>query len=252
MLKVDINADVGEGFGNYTIGNDEELMEYITSASVACGFHAGDPVIMKKTILLAKQNNVAVGAHPGLPDMLGFGRREMEITLEDAECYVVYQIGAIKGFLDIYNMPLHHVKPHGALFSMLTKNKSLAEIFVSSIKIIAPEALLLLPSPVNEFLLEEAEKNKIRVVGQLYPDLSYNPDGSLRVERVKKEVEPSEVCSKTLLFLKEKKTKTIKGEFIKVEGEGIGVHSDTPNIIDILKTLHAALKDENIRVETIT
>jgi len=251
MFKIDINADMGEGFGNYKIGNDEELMKYVSSASVACGFHAGDPTIMKKTILLAKQNNVAVGAHPGLPDLLGFGRREMEITLEDAECYIIYQISAIKGFLDIYNMPMHHVKPHGALFSMCTKNKSLSETFVSCIKKIAPKALLLLPSPVNVFLLEAAEKNKIKVVGQLYPDLSYNPDGSLRVERVKKAVEPSEVCIKTVQFIKEKKTKTITGEFIKTEGEGIGVHSDTPNIIDVLKTLHAALKDENIRVETI-
>jgi UPF0271 protein len=212
MLKIDINADMGEGFGNYKIGNDEELMKYITSASVACGFHAGDPCIMKRTVELAKRNGVAVGAHPGLPDILGFGRREMKISSEDAECYTTYQIGALKAFLKMYDMKLHHVKPHGAFFVMATKDEDLAEAFVNSVKATAPEAMMLLPAPLTYPLALKGQKAGIRIIGQLYPDLTYNPDGSQIIERVKKSVDPPQVCEKVLRFLREKKVKAILEE----------------------------------------
>ena len=134
MMKVDLNADMGESFGMYTLGHDEEFMEYITSANVACGFHAGDYSVMNHTVKLAKKFNVQVGAHPGLPDLQGFGRREMKLTVEEIYDIVVYQVGALKGFTDAAGLQLHHVKPHGSLYGMAHRMEDVAQAICQAIK----------------------------------------------------------------------------------------------------------------------
>jgi len=130
---VDLNCDLGESFGAYNLGHDEAILPYVTSANIACGFHAGDPAVMKKTVRLALANNVALGAHPGLPDLPGFGRREMAVSPEEAYDMVVYQVGALYGFIKAEGGKLHHVKPHGALYNMASVNSSLAKAIVEAI-----------------------------------------------------------------------------------------------------------------------
>jgi UPF0271 protein len=174
----------------------------------------------------------------------------MKISSEDAECYTTYQIGALKAFLKMYDMKLHHVKPHGAFFVMATKDEDLAEAFVNSVKATAPEAMMLLPAPLTYPLALKGQKAGIRIIGQLYPDLTYNPDGSQIIERVKKSVDPPQVCEKVLRFLREKKVKAINDQDFDMEGEGIGIHGDTPNIIQVLRNLHEVARKENIKIET--
>lgn len=143
MPSIDLNCDLGESFGAYTIGMDAEILPYVTSANIACGFHAGDPTVMQKSVLLCKKYGVQVGAHPGLPDLQGFGRRRMAISPAEAEADVMYQIGALKAFCDAAGVPLHHVKPHGALYNMATRDPVLAAAICRAVQAAAPGAVLL-------------------------------------------------------------------------------------------------------------
>ena len=143
MPSIDLNCDLGESFGAYTIGMDAEILPYITSANIACGFHAGDPSVMQKSVLLCKKYGVQVGAHPGLPDLQGFGRRKMAISSAEAEAGVMYQIGALKAFCEAAGVPLHHVKPHGALYNMAAKDPALAAAICRAVQAAAPGAVLL-------------------------------------------------------------------------------------------------------------
>lgn len=143
MPHIDLNCDLGESFGAYTIGMDEKVIPFITSANVACGFHAGDPLVMQRTVALCKQSGAAVGAHPGFPDLQGFGRRQMKLTPAEAKACVQYQIGALKAFCNAAGVPLHHVKPHGALYNMAGKDRALADAICAAVKESAPGAVLL-------------------------------------------------------------------------------------------------------------
>ena len=149
MPHIDLNCDLGESFGAYTIGMDEKVIPFITSANVACGFHAGDPLVMQRTVALCKQSGAAVGAHPGFPDLQGFGRRQMKLTPAEAKACVQYQIGALKAFCDAAGVPLHHVKPHGALYNMAGKDRTLADAICAAVKESAPGAVLLALIPIS-------------------------------------------------------------------------------------------------------
>ncbi|MEQ8697091.1 MAG: 5-oxoprolinase subunit PxpA, partial [Bauldia litoralis] len=151
--RIDINCDCGESFGNWSMGADEALMPLITTANVACGFHGGDPLVMQRTVADAHRNGVAVGAHPGLPDLVGFGRRRMDISPAEAYAAVVYQVGALKGFLAPLGMTLHHVKPHGALYGMLNDQDDLAAAVAEAIRDTCPSPLLYWPAPVERHAL---------------------------------------------------------------------------------------------------
>jgi len=177
--QMDVNSDMGESFGNWVMGNDAALFTFVTTANVACGFHAGDPVTLVRTVRLAKQNGVVVGAHPGLPDLLGFGRRAMKISAEDAYAYVVYQVGALQATLATEGMRLHHVKPHGAFYSVLKTDDELAEAVAEAIMQLSPEPMLYWPAPTDSALPRAVRKRGGRVVGEIYVDLEYAPDGSL-------------------------------------------------------------------------
>mgnify|MGYP000724868430 CR=1 FL=1 len=152
MPSIDLNCDLGESFGAYTIGMDAEILPYVTSANIACGFHAGDPSVMQKSVLLCKKYGVQVGAHPGLPDLQGFGRRRMAISPAEAEADVMYQIGALKAFCDAAGVPLHHVKPHGALYNMAARDPVLAAAICRAVQAAAPGAVLLALSGASRHL----------------------------------------------------------------------------------------------------
>lgn len=174
MLSIDLNCDLGESFGAYTIGMDAEILPYVTSANIACGFHSGDPSVMQKSVLLCKKYGVQVGAHPGLPDLQGFGRRRMAISPAEAEADVMYQIGALKAFCDAAGIPLHHVKPHGALYNMAARDPVLAAAICRAVQAAAPGAVLLALSG-SEMGNEPIGRRQSSAKRQ---DLSYAPAGA--------------------------------------------------------------------------
>ena len=177
MSRVDLNADVGESFGAYAIGHDQALMRSITSASVAAGFHAGDPGVLRETIGLARSHGVAVGAHPGFPDLLGFGRRDMKLTRREAEDLVLYQIAAVAGVAAAEGVALQHVKPHGALYNMAARDADLADAVARATAAI--DRRLILFGPPNSELLRAGRQLGLRVAAEVFADRAYEPDGSL-------------------------------------------------------------------------
>lgn len=179
--KVHINVDLGEGYGNFKCGPDEELIPLIDHANIACGFHAGDPLIMSNTVKLCKQHNIKVGAHPGLPDIQGFGRREIKMSPEELRTMVVYQVGALKGFLDAEGVPLHHVKPHGVLYGMMYRDREVCRAVYSGVPPGVP--VFGLAGTLHE---EVAKELGLPFVAELYGDVKYSKDGTLVIDRKKK------------------------------------------------------------------
>ena len=177
MPSIDLNCDLGESFGAYTIGMDAEILPYVTSANIACGVHAGDPSVMQKCVLLCKKYGVQVGAHPGLPDLQGFGRRRMAISPAEAEADVMYQIGALKAFCDAAGVPLHHVKPHGALYNMAARDPVLAAAICRAVQAAAPGAVLLALS--GSEMVKAANAIGLPVASEVFADRGYQADGSL-------------------------------------------------------------------------
>ena len=178
---MDINCDLGESFGRYELGEDEEVMQFITSANVACGLHAGDPLTMERTVRLAARLGVAVGAHPGYPDLQGFGRRGMDLTPEEAAGFVLYQIGALAGFTRAAGIELAHVKPHGALYNQAAQDPALAEAIAQAVKSFSRD--LILVGLAGSALVMAGEAAGLRTASEGFPDRAYNPDGSLRSRR---------------------------------------------------------------------
>jgi len=252
MLQVDINCDLGESYGNFRVGNDAEIMPHITSANVACGFHAGDPLTIAQTIALAKRHGVAVGAHPGYPDLMGFGRREMQLTYEEAKNYVIYQVGALQGFAKVFGITLQHVKPHGAMYNTALKNKELARAITEAI-LELDQNLIVFASP-KSVLAETASNAGLRVAYEFFADRAYNPDGSLVSRKNAGALieEPEKVVKRALKALKEGVVEAINGELVKLGTiHTICVHGDTPTALKLAKTLKSRLTNSGVEVKPI-
>jgi UPF0271 protein len=245
--RIDISADVGESFGNYKLGNDEELLKYITSANVACGFHAGDPGVMRKSVILAKELGVAVGAHPGLPDLLGFGRRRMDISPGELKDYIVYQIGALKGFTDAAKIKMQHVSAHGVLAGMIAGNEGLAKAMVDAIREVHPD-LILVARP-KQYTYEIAKQSGMRVMRLIAIDLQYRADGTPIIERKKKSADALEVAKKAVRLVKEGKMATVDGGDMEIEIDSLLVHGDGPNVVEIVKAVRDELSKGNIKAQ---
>jgi len=240
MMKVDLNADMGESFGMYKLGYDEEFMEYITSANVACGFHAGDPSVMRHTVKLAKKFNVQVGAHPGLPDLQGFGRREMKLTPEEMYDIVVYQVGALKAFTEAVGLKLHHVKPHGSLYGMAHRMEDVARAICQAIKDIDSNMYLYIMK--KGVISSMAESMGLKAVYELYSDLGYDAEGNLVITRAHDAHEPDPVAARVRRMVIDNKVTAIDGTEIAIEGNSVCVHCDTPGAFDIVKVVRAVLE----------
>ncbi|MGD9765689.1 MAG: LamB/YcsF family protein [Candidatus Binatia bacterium] len=252
MLRlIDINCDMGESFGNWRMGNDAGMMPLITTANVACGFHAGDPVSMVNTCKLAGAHDVVVGSHPGLPDLLGFGRRAMNITPEDAYAYVVYQTGALQAALRANGMKLHHVKPHGAFYSVLRTNEALADAVADAIVAIADRPMLYWPAPTDAALPVAAAKRGVRVVGEIYPDLTYAPDGSLVLQRAKHVTDTAFAAAQVTRFVKTGKVETNDGSELALHAESLCIHGDGPNATQVGEAVRAALNELGCRIAPV-
>jgi UPF0271 protein len=248
VKQIDINSDMGEGFGLYKVGDDAKIMEYITTANVACGFHAGDSSVMRQTVTLAKRNGVAVGAHPGFPDLQGFGRREMKLSPQEIKDIITYQAGALKAFVEAAGMKLHHVKPHGSLYGLAVRDETIFRAVAEAIQEIDPNLYLYIMK--HGVVPKLAESMGLKVIYELYADLDYDGQGNLVISRTHKSADPKAVAAKCLRMVKDGKVKSLDATDIDIQGTSICVHSDTPGATDTLKELRKILKTEGIEIKT--
>jgi len=248
-LYIDINCDLGEGYGAFSVGNDAEIMPYITSANIACGFHAGDPVTMAKTVRLAKKDNVAIGAHPSYPDIMGFGRREMQLTPEEIMSCTIYQIGALQGFAKAAGVSLQHVKPHGALYNTAAKDEETSKGVVEAVGALDDKLIIL--APPKSALAKVAVDAGLRVAHEFFADRAYNADGSLVSRKQPNAIvkEPREVVERVVNVIEEKEVLATNGKLVTLgEVHTICVHSDTPAAVSLVQALKKALIKAGVEV----
>jgi 5-oxoprolinase (ATP-hydrolysing) subunit A len=250
-MRVDLNADVGEAFGVYTIGHDAGLMRSITSANIAAGFHAGDPSVLRDTIRLAKAHGVAVGAHPGFPDRMGFGRRELGVTPQEAEDLVIYQVAAVAGVAAAEGLKLQHVKAHGALFNMAVRDAALAAAIARAVAAI-DRSLILFGLPGSE-MLGAGRAAGLRVASEAFADRAYEADGSLASRRKPDAVihDADAVVSRAVRMVRERSITAIDGTRLMLDAETICVHSDTPGADVLAARLRAGLEAADVIVTAI-
>lgn len=247
-MKVDLNADLGESFGRYRLGLDEEVMEYITSANVATGWHAGDPLVMRKTVRLAKEKGVAVGAHPGYPDLLGFGRRYMELSREEARNYILYQVGALYAFVKAEGLELQHVKPHGALYNALVREEELVRAVIEGIADFDKKLIFVALSGSRP--AEIAGEMGVRVAHEVFADRAYNPDGTL-VSRSKPGAvihDRDEIAERVISMVKDGGVKAINGEWVNLKVDTICLHGDNPKAVKIAAHIRKVLEEEGVKI----
>lgn len=247
-MQVDLNCDMGESFGRYHIGADEALMPFITSANIACGYHAGDPLVMARTVRLAIEHGVGIGAHPGFPDLMGFGRRQMQLSPEEIENYLLYQIGALAAFAKAVGAELAHVKPHGALYNMAAKDAELARAIVRGIERFSKG--LIVVCLAGSRMVEAAEEAGLRVAREGFADRAYNPDGTLRSRRLPGALieDPQVAAERAIGMVREGVVVAHTGEEIPLHVDTICVHGDTPTAVEIAKTIRRELEAAGIEV----
>lgn len=237
-MTVAMNCDMGESFGLYKMGDDEGMMPLISVANVACGFHGSDPNHMRATVRLAKAHGVKVGAHPSLPDLQGFGRREMKIGREELANIIIYQVGALKGFLDAEGMALNHIKPHGALYGMAARMEHIAQAVCDAADVFQVP-LFGMKNTLHEKIYTERGHG---FVAEFYADLNYNDDGGLIITRVHDAVDPDDAARRCLRAIEEGKTASVNGVDVEVGSDCVCVHSDTPNALEVAQRVRATIK----------
>lgn len=235
---VQVNCDMGEAFGLYKMGDDTAIMPLIDVANVACGFHASDPTVMKKTVQLAKQHGVAVGAHPSLPDLQGFGRREMKIPRDELADIITYQVGALKGFLDAEGMPLNHIKPHGVLYGMAARDEEIANA-VSDAAETFGVPLFGMKGTLHETVYAARGR---AFFAEFYADLDYAGDGKLIITREHAAVDPKAAAVKCMRAIEDGVVRSIDGNDVPVGADTICIHSDTPNAVAIAEAVREAVR----------
>lgn len=249
-MKIDLNSDIGESFGRYKI-DDESIMPYISSANIACGFHAGDPFTMYETVKLAKKFNISVGAHPGFPDLLGFGRREMTFTEDEVYKLVLYQIGALSSVCKAHKIELHHIKPHGGLYNMAAKNIKLALAIIKAIK--SFDSSLILYGLSNSKLIEAAIEMNIPYASEVFADRTYEEDGSLVDRSLPYSVHKSTkvAVEQALQIVTTNTVTTISGKIITLDADTICLHSDSAIGTELAAELRKIFHQHQIAVKTV-
>jgi 5-oxoprolinase (ATP-hydrolysing) subunit A len=250
-MRIDLNADVGESFGAYKLGRDEDLIPLITSANVACGFHAGDPGVMRATVTLAREYHVAVGAHPGFPDLVGFGRRELNASPREVEDAVAYQIGALAGIAAGQGVRLQHVKAHGALYNMAVRSRSLADAIARATAAV-DRTLILLGLP-GSALLEAGTRAGLRTAAEGFADRAYQRDGALlpRTQAGAVIDDPETVVGRAVAMARERAVTAIDGSRVSIDVETICVHGDTPGAAALASRIRQALATAGIDVRPL-
>lgn len=251
FVRIDLNSDLGESFGMYEIGQDEKVLKVVTSANIACGFHAGDHSVMDKTVQLAKGQGVAVGAHPGTQDLQGFGRRVIELEAREVYQFMLYQLGALHAFTNVHDVKMQHVKPHGALYNIAATNKEIATAIAESVYDFSPELIL--------FGLSGSELTKagaaigLRVAHEVFADRTYQADGTLTSRNEKNALitDPSEAVERVLQMVKEGVAEAVDGTEIELQADTICVHGDSPQAFQFVLELRTGLEKQGIEIKAI-
>ncbi|MCC8049410.1 MAG: 5-oxoprolinase subunit PxpA [Clostridiales bacterium] len=249
MRAIDLNCDLGESFGNYKCGMDEEIIPCITSANVACGFHASDPLVMQKTVRTAKENQVHVGAHPGFPDLVGFGRRNMSLSAAEITSSIIYQIGALAAFCTASGIALQHVKPHGALYNMAVKDPNIADAICAGIAAVDTDLILL--GPAGSALIKSAQKYNLPVAREIFADRAYEEDGTLvpRSHTGAVIADKDLAISRVIRMIEKGTVTAITGKEIEVQADSVCIHGDSLAALTFARDIHAALLSEGITLE---
>lgn len=252
MVHIDLNCDMGESFGAYNLGRDEEILDYITSANIACGFHAGDPAIMRKTVKMALKKNVGIGVHPGLQDLAGFGRRNIQITPHEAYDLVLYQIGALYAFVKSEGGKLQHVKPHGALFNMAAKSAALSEAIAEAVYKMDPELYLF--GLAGSELVKAGKKIGLRSASEVFSDRTYQDDGSLTSRNNKHAmIEDHEVAVQQVIrMITHGKVTSLQGHDISITADTVCIHGDGAKALEFAKHISTSLKNVGITITKIS
>jgi 5-oxoprolinase (ATP-hydrolysing) subunit A len=243
-MRIDLNCDMGESFGQYQLGTDESVMPFITSANIACGLHAGDPLVMRATVRLARQHGVAIGAHPGWPDLQGFGRREMNLSPEETEALVLYQIGALAAFAKAEGAELRHVKPHGALYNQAAQDRNLASAIARAVKSFSAD--LILVGLAGSSLVEAGMELGLRVANEGFPDRNYNPDGTLVSRKQPNAIigSPEEVAAHAVTLARQ--GVNVSGRKARVDT--LCLHGDNARAAENARLVREALLKEGIQL----
>lgn len=248
MYKVDLNSDLGESFGRYTIGSDDRIIPLITSANIACGFHASDPVVMMKTVNMVKEAGTGAGAHPGYPDLMGFGRRNMNVSHEEAKAYTLYQISALGGMCKAAGVKLSHVKPHGAMYNMAGKDYELSKAICEAIKEYDPSLIVM--GLAGSQMVKAARDMGLKTAEEVFADRAYEEDGSL-VARSKPGAmieDEDEAIARVIRMVKEGKVQAITGKDIDIKADSVCVHGDGEKALLFVEKIRKALTDEGIEI----
>ncbi len=251
-MRLDLNADVGESFGAYSMGDDRAVMTAVTSVSIAAGFHAGDPTVLRETIRLAKANGVSIGAHPSFPDLVGFGRREMRVSAAEAEDFVLYQIAAVVGVAQAEGVRVQHVKPHGALFNQASRHEGLAAAIARATASI-DRGLILFGPPRSE-LLKAGRAAGLRVAAEAFADRAYHSDGSLVSRTASGAVihDADEVAARAVRLATEHTIDAVDGARIRIAADTLCIHGDTPGAGELARRVRSALEAAGVRVAALS
>ncbi len=249
MTTIDLNCDLGESFGAYKMGNDDEILPFVSSINVACGFHAGDPTVMRQTVEKAIKHNVAIGAHPGFPDLIGFGRRNMNVSASEVYDYVLYQIGALDGFVKAAGGEMHHVKPHGALYNMAATDPKIADAIVKAISHSNP-GLLLYGLANSEAYIRAADKYNVTLIQEAFADRTYKQDGTLtsRTEENALIKNEEEAINQVLQMVKEGHVNAVNGEKVVVQAQTICLHGDGEKAVQFAKRIYRTFELNGISI----
>ncbi len=249
-MHIDFNCDMGESFGPYSFGADEELMRYISSANVAGGFHAGDPHVMRKTVALAKEHGVAVGVHNGYRDLVGFGRREMNVTPDEVHDELIYQLGALREFARYYDMKVQHVKPHASLYMTAARDEEISRAIIEAIQKVDPDLVIYCMQASVTYDL--AKRMDQPVATEFFADRDYNDEGQIVFTRkVTEELDPDEVGDRVVRGIAEGKVETVNGKDIDILSDSVCVHSDTPGAVRLAEAIVRKLKENDIEVRPL-
>lgn len=251
MYSIDLNSDIGESFGAYKLGNDEEIIKYVTAANVACGWHAGDPMVMEKVVRMAKERGVAVGAHPGYPDLLGFGRRKMNCSYAEVKNYVKYQLGALSAFAKTYGLKLHHMCPHGSMGNQCQYDEVVSNAIADAVAEFDKDMIIYYCA--GAVLGDIAESKGLRVASEIFADRALMDDLSLVPRSMEGSMITDEdvAIQRCIRMVKEGKVTSITGKELDIKGDTLCVHGDGPKALAFVQKIREAFENEGIQIKTL-
>lgn len=250
-LQVDLNSDLGESFGAYTIGQDDAMLKHITSANIACGYHAGDHNVIRRTVQIAVANDVGLGAHPGFPDLVGFGRRHMQVDPQEVYNLVVYQVGAIQAFAQLHHRELNHVKPHGALFNIAARDPAMAQAIAEAVYHINPRLILF--GLAGGELVKAGQRVGLTVAQEVFADRTYQPDGTLTPRTSPNAIitDMEQALQQVIRMVKDGKVEAVDGSELPIKADTVCVHGDDPMALTFVQQLREQLVRHGILIKRV-